>query len=43
LIKAARTAHIAEYLLLDIAYIAGEFIEDDIRSIDAIEYYELFV
>jgi len=43
LIKVAPTAHIAEYLLLDIACIAGEFLEDNISSTDAIEFYELFV
>jgi len=42
LIRAIPTAHIAEYLLLDIACIAGGFLEDKISSEDAIEFYELY-
>jgi hypothetical protein len=43
LVKAIPTAHIAEYLLLDIACVAGEFLNDEVSSVDAIEYYELYL
>jgi len=43
LLKAVHTAHIAEYLLLDIACIAGNFLVEDVVSEDAIEFYELYI
>lgn len=35
----AMTAHIAEYLLLDIACITGGFLNEEVSSVDAIELY----
>jgi len=43
LIRAIPTAHIAEYLLLDIACIAGGFLNEEVSSVDAIEFYELYL
>lgn len=44
LLKTVNTAHIAEYLLLDIACIAGNFLnEEEIVSEDVIEFYELYI
>jgi hypothetical protein len=33
------TAHIAEYLLLDIACITGGYLNEEVSSVDAIELY----
>ena len=43
LIRAIPTAHIAEYLLLDIACISGVFLNEEVNSVDAIEFYELYL
>jgi len=43
MINAVFTAHIAEYLLMDIACIAGSFLGEEVDSNVAIEFYELYI
>jgi hypothetical protein len=43
MINAVFTAHIAEYLLMDVACIAGSFLGKEVDSNIAIEFYEYYI